>query len=396
MEFLKGGLETVPGYAFSAVECGIKYPDRLDLSLIVSDRPCHAAGVFTTNRVYAAPVRLCRERTGGPVRGILINATNANACTGDEGYANALALTGETARLLGAPGGSVLMASTGVIGVQLPAEKMLKSLPSLVEGAAPAKGGMVAKAIMTTDTFAKECAVRFAAGAGSYTVAGTAKGAGMMAPNMATLLAFLLTDMPLSKGDLDAVFRRCIAKSLNSITIDGDMSTNDTAILLCPVSPSPLSDAAALAAFEEALLAVLTKLAEMLVRDGEGATKFVRVLVRGAVDAADARLAARAVAQSLLVKTALFGNDPNWGRIACAAGYSGARVEEKSLTIRIDDAVLLDRGTPVPFSRDEMSSRLAKKDLVITVELGLGEAEAEYFTTDLSYDYVKINAEYTT
>jgi len=134
----------------------------------------------------------------------------------------------------------------------------------------------------------------------------------------------------------------------------------------------------------------------MLVRDGEGATKFVRVLVRGAVDAADARLAARAVAQSLLVKTALFGNDPNWGRIACAAGYSGARVEEKSLTIRIDDAVLLDRGTPVPFSRDEMSSRLAKKDLVITVELGLGEAEAEYFTTDLSYDYVKINAEYTT
>lgn len=396
MEFLKGGLETVPGYAFSAVECGIKYPDRLDLSLIVSEGPCHAAGVFTTNRVYAAPVRLCRERTGAPVRGILINATNANACTGDEGYANALALTGETARLLGAPEGSVLMASTGVIGVQLPAEKMLKSLPSLVEGAAPAKGGMVAKAIMTTDTFAKECAVRFAAGAGSYTVAGTAKGAGMMAPNMATLLAFLLTDMPLSKGDLDAVFRRCIAKSLNSITIDGDMSTNDTAILLCPVSPSPLSDAQALAAFEEALLAVLTKLAEMLVRDGEGATKFVRVLVRGAVDAADARLAARAVAQSLLVKTALFGNDPNWGRIACAAGYSGARVEEKSLTIKIDDAVLLDRGTPVPFARDEMASRLAKKDLVITVELGLGEAEAEYFTTDLSYDYVKINAEYTT
>lgn len=396
MEFLKGGLATVPGYAFSAVECGIKYPDRLDLSLIVSNVPCHAAGVFTTNRVFAAPVRLCRERTGAPVRGILINATNANACTGDQGYANALALTGETARLLGAPEGSILMASTGVIGVQLPAEKMLKSLPLLVKGASPAKGGMVARAIMTTDTFAKECAVRFAARSRSYTVAGTAKGAGMMAPNMATLLAFILTDMPLSKSDLDTVFRRCIAKSLNSITIDGDMSTNDTAILLCPASPSPLSDEPALAAFEEALLSVLKKLAEMLVRDGEGATKFVRVLVRGAFDAADARLAARAVAQSLLVKTALFGNDPNWGRIACAAGYSGARVEEKSLTIKIDDAVLLDRGTPVPFTRGEMASRLAKQDLLVTVELGLGEAEAEFFTTDLSYDYVKINAEYTT
>ncbi len=396
MEILTGGLENVPGYVFSAVECGIKYQNRLDLSLIASGKPCHAAGVFTTNRVFAAPVRLCRERTVLPVRGILINATNANACTGDEGYDNARTLTRETARLLDAPGDSILMASTGVIGVQLPAEKMLKSLPELVQGASPAKGGLIAKAIMTTDTFAKEYAVRFTSGKASYTIAGTAKGAGMMAPDMATLLAFLLTDMPLAKNDLDAVFRRCIANSLNAITIDGDMSTNDTAILLCPVSDSPRSTGADLAAFEEALLTVLKKLAELLVRDGEGATKFVRVVVRHAATETDARLAARAVAQSLLVKTALFGNDPNWGRIACAAGYSGARIDEKSLTIMIDDATLLLNGTPVPFVRADLQARLARKDLVVTIDLGMGDAGAECLTTDLSYDYVRINAEYTT
>ncbi|MCU0845121.1 MAG: bifunctional ornithine acetyltransferase/N-acetylglutamate synthase [Spirochaetes bacterium] len=365
MEILTGGLENVPGYVFSAVECGIKYQNRLDLSLIASEKPCHAAGVFTTNRVYAAPVRLCRERTGLPVRGILVNATNANACTGDEGYANARRLTRETARLLGAPEDSILMASTGVIGVQLPAEKMQKSLPALVEAASPSKGGMIAKAIMTTDTFAKEYAVRFDCDGAAYIVAGTAKGAGMMAPNMATLLAFLLTDMPLAKNDLDAAFRRC-------------------------------TSSAALASFEEALLAILKKLAELLVRDGEGATKFVRVVVKRAADEADARLAARAVAQSLLVKTALFGNDPNWGRIACAAGYSGARIDEKRLSILIDDAMLLSNGTPVPFERAEIQKRLAKKDLEVTVDLGMGDAGAECLTTDLSYDYVKINAEYTT
>ena len=396
MEFIEGGLENVSGYRFSAVECGIKYRDRLDLALIAGDKPCHAAGVFTTNRVFAAPVRLCRERTGFPVRGILINATNANACTGEEGYANAVELTAETARLLGAPENSILMASTGVIGVQLPAEKMLKSLPSLVQGASAAKGGIVARAIMTTDTFAKECAVRFSAGEKSYTVAGAAKGSGMIAPNMATLLAFLLTDIPLAKADLDAIFRRCVGESLNAITIDGDMSTNDTALLLCPASPSPRADAPALSAFEEALLAVLKRLAELLARDGEGATKLVRVRVRGAVDVTDARLAARAIAESLLVKTALFGNDPNWGRIACAVGYSGARVEEGTLSISIDEARLFDRGAPVAFERAEMASKLAKKELVISVDLGLGDAEAEFITTDLSYDYVKINAEYTT
>jgi glutamate N-acetyltransferase/amino-acid N-acetyltransferase len=218
----------------------------------------------------------------------------------------------------------------------------------------------------------------------------------MMAPDMATLLAFLLTDMPLAKNDLDAVFRRCIANSLNAITIDGDMSTNDTAILLCPVSDSPRSTGADLAAFEEALLTVLKKLAELLVRDGEGATKFVRVVVRHAATETDARLAARAVAQSLLVKTALFGNDPNWGRIACAAGYSGARIDEKSLTIMIDDATLLLNGTPVPFVRADLQARLARKDLVVTIDLGMGDAGAECLTTDLSYDYVRINAEYTT
>lgn len=396
MKILEGGLETVPGYSFAAVECGIKYEHRLDLSMIFSRKPCNAAGVFTTNRIPAAPVRLCRERINNPIHGIIINANNANACTGAEGYAHATALCSEAARRLGVGEDSFLMASTGVIGVQLPVRKMLDSIPRMAETLTPENGKLIPKAIMTTDTFPKACAVSFTTSKGEFHIGGTAKGVGMIAPDMATLLAFLVTDAPIPKPSLDALFRRRIADSFNSVTIDGDMSTNDTAIILSPESEDPLSASDECDSFEEALGYVLSRLAQMLVRDGEGASKYVTVTVSGARTREDARKAAKAIAESLLVKTALFGNDPNWGRIACAAGYSGACMREENLSISINGVPLFTRGSTQAYDRDRLRMSLSEREIDIIVELGEGAAECKYLTTDISYEYVKINAEYTT
>lgn len=396
MKIHEGGLEAVPGYSFAAIECGIKYENRLDLSMIFSQKPCGASGVFTTNRIFAAPVRLSREHIDNPIHGVIINANNANACTGEEGYANAAALCRETAKRLGVGEKSFLIASTGVIGVQLPVKKMLDCIPRLVESLSPQNGGLLPKAIMTTDTFPKACAVSFNTSKGEFHLAGTAKGVGMIAPDMATLLAFLITDAPVSKSDLDALFRRRIESSFNSISIDGDMSTNDTALILSPASDNPLSAREDLAGFEEALGYVLGRLAQMLVRDGEGATKFVTITVSGARTREDAKMAAKAIAESLLVKTALFGNDPNWGRIACAAGYSGASIREESLSISINGIPLFVRGATQTYDRDRMCESLSGREIGIQIELGEGGESYEYLTSDISYEYVKINAEYTT
>lgn len=395
MKRLEGGLNNVRGFRYSAVEAGIRYANRPDLALIAAGGDCAASGVFTTNKICAAPVRLSRSRINNTVRAIVINATNANACTGDEGYANAEAVTAAAAKELGIPGDAVLNASTGIIGVQLPRDKMISAIPGLVSSLAPGKGDLVARAIMTTDTVPKEAAYRFSCGLGEFTVAGTGKGVGMIAPNMATLLVFLLTDAPVSKKDLDAAFSRCIDKSLNAITVDGDMSTNDTAVILSPASGKPLQGGD-LDAFESALLAVLGDLAEQLVMDAEGATKLARVAVTGARSETDARKIARAVANSLLVKTALFGMDPNWGRIACAAGYSGADVEEKNLSIHFGDLCLLKKGVPQNPPREAMKQALSGREFTIRIDAGLGGGAFTYLTCDISYDYVKINAEYST
>lgn len=396
MKQIDGGLENIPGFRFSAIRCGIRYPDRLDYCLITSDRPCNAAGVFTTNKVTAAPVKLCRERVAGPIHAILINATNANACTGDQGYGTARDLTGDIAARLGVPAETVLMASTGIIGRQLPREKMLESHGELVGSLAPAGGSLIPRAIMTTDSVPKQVCVSFSTTRGDFRIAGTAKGAGMIAPNMATLLCFLVTDAPVAKGDLDALFADCIGSTLNAITIDGDMSTNDTALILSPRADDPLSDAADLVAFREALHATLGRISEMLIDDGEGTTKRVRIRVRGARSDGDAARAARSVAQSLLVKTAFFGNDPNWGRIAAAAGYSGAEVDESKLSVYFNDMILLLNGAPVEFRREELIDIMKKNIFEVTVDLGLGSSEASMLTTDISVEYVKINAEYST
>jgi len=395
MKKIEGGLGNVKGYRFSAVEAGIRYANRLDLSLIAADADCAASGVFTTNKICAAPVRLSRTRIDNTVRAVVINATNANACTGDEGYANAVAVTAAVAKELGVAEGSVITASTGIIGVQLPREKMVAAVPGLVSSLARDRGSLVARAIMTTDTVQKEAAYRFTTGRGEFTVAGTGKGVGMIAPNMATLLVFVLTDAPVAKKDLDAVFPRCVDTSLNAITVDGDMSTNDTAVILAPASKEPLTGDD-LAAFASALRALMGDLAEQLVMDAEGATKLARISVTGARNDGEARKIARAVANSLLVKTAFFGMDPNWGRIACAAGYSGADVEEKSLSIHFGDLCLLKNGVPQNPSREKMKESMAGREFLVRIDAGLGGGEFTYLTCDISYDYVKINAEYST
>jgi glutamate N-acetyltransferase/amino-acid N-acetyltransferase len=394
LKVLETGLK-VPGFSFSAIECGIKYKGRLDYSLIYSEKPCNAAGMFTTNKIFAAPVKLCRERIDNVIHAILINATNANACTGEQGYNSALSLTEETAKLLNVPPDSVLMASTGVIGVQLPEQKMKDAVPALVKAASPENGTLLTEAIMTTDTFPKSLAVSFSTSKERFTVAGTIKGSGMISPNMATLLCFIVTDCPVDKTSLNTIFRKTVIKSLNSITIDGDMSTNDTAIILSPVSDNYISGND-IREFENALTLLLTRLAEMIIMDGEGATKMVNVEIINALNDEDAAKAAKAVSNSLLVKTAIFGKDPNWGRVAAAVGYSGAEVLEESLSIYFDDVPLLLKGVPQKFDAQKIEEVLAKRGFTILVDIGLGKSEAKYLTSDISYDYVKINATYTT
>jgi glutamate N-acetyltransferase / amino-acid N-acetyltransferase len=396
MKKLDTGLSSVNGFCFSAIECGIRYENRLDYSLIYSEKPCIASGMFTTNKVFAAPVKLCRERINSVIHGILINATNANACTGDQGYATALELVSHAETLTKKPSGSFLMASTGIIGRQLPLAKMKDALPKLVNDKSSEKGSLLSRAIMTTDTKPKVSAVEFKTSMGTFRIAGTAKGSGMIAPNMATLLAFMITDTPLKKNDLDAVFSRIIEKTYNAITIDGDMSTNDTAIILAHQSENNLSSKEDLAQFEEALFAVCHDLSYQLVKDAEGGTKCVTVIVSGALSSDDAKRCAKAVSQSLLVKTAFFGNDPNWGRIACAAGYSGAVFDMNDICVSIDGLSLLINGQPVETESSILADIMKRSEYTVCVIIGKGPSEFTFLTSDISYDYVKINAEYST
>ena len=395
MKEIEGGPEKVPGYKFASIECGIRYENRLDYSVIAADEPCNASGMFTTNKIFAAPVKICRERINNKIKAILINSTNANACTGAEGYSNAVSLTADMAQKLGVTGDQILMASTGIIGHQLPAEKMLKGNAALASTLTRENGAHLAEAIMTTDTVPKFKAVTIDCGEREYTIGGTAKGSGMIAPDMATLLAFIVTDAPLKKIDLDRIFKDCVTKTFNSITIDGDTSTNDSAIILSPASDSTLSGEN-LRKFHDALLFVMMKLAEMLVADGEGVTKSVTISVTGAKDDQDAALIARSVSESLLVKTAIFGKDPNWGRIACAAGYAGAQINEETLSIYIEDTVLFSRGKPCEIDYGELEKVLSRDKYTIRIDPGLGEGTSQMLTSDISYDYVKINAEYST
>lgn len=396
MRKLEGGLENVPGYRFSAVEAGIRYENRLDYTLICADDFCNAAGMFTRNKIVSPAVRLSRQRIEDPIKAILINSTNANTCTGDEGYINAVTLTADIASKLKVPEESVMMSSTGIIGRQLPLKKMISFHEKLISGLSRNNGRLVPRAIMTTDTYPKSCSVSFETSIGEYVIAGTAKGSGMIAPDMATMLSFIITDAPVKKEQLLNIFKSVTEETLNSITIDGDMSTNDTAILLSAIGHNFLGQKSDLESFNEALFNVMYNLSEMLVDDAEGGTKVVRIDIKNAINNEDAKKAARAIAESVLVKTAFFGNDPNWGRIAMAAGYSGAEVDEKKLSIYFNELPIYLTGKPIDFDINNMDKIIKKSRFTVTVDLGLGNSNAHMLTSDLTYDYVKINAEYTT
>jgi glutamate N-acetyltransferase/amino-acid N-acetyltransferase len=391
----------IKGFKFSAVEAAVKKPGRLDLALIFSEVPAAVAAVYTTNRVKAAPVLLSMERTaGGKARALVVNSGNANACTGQQGMADAVETAALVAAGLGIREELVLVASTGVIGKPLPMERIRVAVPGLVKGLSRTGMDGIAAAIMTTDTFPKTETVAGEVGGTTYTIAGVAKGAGMIMPNMATMLSFLVTDAEVDPGLLRRLFREAVDSSFNVITIDGDTSTNDTALLMAngtagnPVIREGTPEAGIFAGL---LRQVLVSLARQIVRDGEGATKLVEIRVRGALSDAEAKRAAMAVANSLLVKTAFFGQDANWGRILAAVGYSGAEVDQDRVSLFFDDVRMVKDGV---FAGGDAELRgtevLRKREFGVTVDLCLGDGSATVYTSDLSHEYVSINADYRT
>ena len=398
-----GTVTTVPGFLAAGVACGIKADGELDLALVAAERPCAAAGVFTCNRFAAAPVlydRALLAADPNKLRAVVINSGCANACTGEEGLADAREMAALAARALGCAPSAVLVMSTGVIGVRLPMGKLRSGIPAAAQALSIGGGETAARAILTTDTRPKACAVRTWIRGRPVTVGGMAKGAGMIHPNMATLLALIATDAMASPQVLQAILQQAVARSFNAITVDGDTSTNDTLLLLANgqagypgLADAEASDAAVLA---EAVEAVATHLAQDIVRDGEGASRFVTIVVRGAVDDADAHRAAMAVARSPLVKTAIYGGDPNWGRVLCAVGYSGAEVDPARAALWFGDLALVDGGQPLDYDEGRAAEILRQPEVTIRVDLRLGQGQATVWTCDLTHGYVDINAHYRT
>jgi len=396
-KLVKGGVTAAKGFRASAVFVGIKAAnkDREDMALVASEVPAVGAGVFTTNRVKAAPVRVSRAHLRSPHScAVLLNSGNANACTGPCGIAAAKALAASMAEVLHCGVRRVMVCSTGRIGVPLPLEKMTGKLPELAARLSTSGGAAAAKAIMTSDTYAKEYAVEVKLPGGSFRVGGMAKGAGMIDPNMATMLCVITTDAKLSKGTLQNALHHAVERSFNCITIDGDMSTNDTVLALANGASGGASiknGSPEHALFTEAMNEVCTRLAFMIVRDGEGVSKFVTVQVRGASNLQAARKVAEAVANSTLVKCAWAGNDPNWGRILDAAGYCGVRIREELVDIYYDGVAAVRGGTAALTPKDKLVKAVSGDKFTVTIDLHQGKAFYTVYTTDLTEKYVELN-----
>jgi glutamate N-acetyltransferase/amino-acid N-acetyltransferase len=403
--FLEHGHVASPaGWRAATAVCEIKYgPGRPDLALLCSDRPCAAAAIFTTNRVKAAPLlydQALMARNAAGLRAVVINSGNANACTGEPGAAAVVAMAQTVAQNLDIAEDTVFVMSTGTIGVPMPVEKVTRGIAAAAQQLDPTHGPRAAEAIMTTDTRPKYCAVSVTLpGGGMVRIGGMAKGAGMIHPNMATMLGIITTDAAVTPGALDAALRYAADRSFHCISVDGDTSTNDTLLVLANgMAGAPISDiqSADGQAFLEGLIAVCQWLAQAVVRDGEGITRFVTITVRGATSDADAHRAAMAVARSPLVKTALFGADPNWGRVLCAMGYSGAELNPDQVVLHFGGLRVLERGQPLDFDEQAAHALLDQAEIVIEADLGLGVGSATVWTCDFSYEYVRINAEYRT
>ncbi len=395
-DFLIPGDVTTPlGFLAGGIHCGVKRKS-LDLALLTSESPCAVAGLFTTNRVKAAPVRHCRHVVArGRARAVVINSGNANACTGPRGERDAEEMARLTADALGVPAEEVLVASTGIIGEPLPMSAIREGIRRVSSGLRRS-GTEAALAILTTDSFPKVAAAEADIGDVRVRIGGMAKGAGMIHPHLATTLCFLTTDAALSPGALDAALRAAVSDSFNRITVDGDMSTNDTVILLAngAAGGDPIDGNAALGRFQGALSRVASELAEMVVRDGEGATRVVRFRLAGAASDAEAERGAYRLAGSLLVKTALHGGEPNWGRMMAALGSAGIELAEDRVQIFVGPVQLVRGGLGVMEARAPAAAQLGRSKVDIRVDLGLGSGEATVLTCDLSEEYIRINGSY--
>jgi glutamate N-acetyltransferase/amino-acid N-acetyltransferase len=390
-------LITAPlGFRAAAVASGIK-PDRLDLALVVADGPAAAAGVFTANRLQAAPVLVSREHLAtGRARAIVVNAGCANAATGAPGLRDARDMAAAVAAAVGCEAREVVVASTGVIGVLLPMDKVRAGILRAA-GALSVEGGPeAARAIMTTDTRPKEVRVEVPVGATTALIGGMAKGAGMIAPNLATLLAFFTTDAAVPSDLLQRALREAVGDSLNRITVDGDTSTNDCAVILANGARpgAAVAEGGSFNAFRRGLVEASHRLAEMLVRDGEGVTKIAEVRVEGARSGAEADRVARVVAESSLVKTALHGGDPNWGRILAAVGRSGVELDVDQVAIWIGDVWVAEGGHARAYEEKDAARAMQEDPVRFRIRLGEGGATGWIWTSDLSHGYVDINAHY--
>jgi len=399
IESIDGGVATPRGFRAAGVAAGIKANGALDLALIVSDRPATVSAVFTLNRAQAAPVLVSKrhlERSGGVARAVIVNSGCANACTGDEGLHAASAMAAETARLAGCAVEQVLVASTGVIGVALPIEKIRAGLPAAFAALGATHGPAAARAIMTTDPFPKEAAATVDVGGRTVTIGGMAKGSGMIEPMLATMLGFVTTDAQVPRALLDRALREAVEDTFNAITVDGECSTNDCVMLLANGASGAAVDEASYDRFVHALKTVCLALALGIVRGGEGATKVITVTVTGAASEAEARRAAKAIANSPLVKTAVHGGDPNWGRLIAVAGRAGVEFELSRAVVTIGSTVLFREGRPHDEAAPQAAKYLKGREISVGVDLGAGRESSTVWTCDLSAEYVRINADYRT
>ena len=405
MEHIKGGVTAAKGFMAAGVEANVKYKNRKDMAMVYSQVPCKAAGVFTSNVVKAAPVVWDREKinTSPYIQAVVVNSGIANACTGRQGYAYCQETADAAAGALQIPGDSVLVASTGVIGMQLPMDKITAGVAALAGCLKDTQeaGTQAAEAIMTTDTISKQVAVQFEAGGKTVTVGGMSKGSGMIHPNMCTMLGFVTTDIAISKELLQEALSADVVDTFNMISVDGDTSTNDTLVVLangCAGNPEITEKNEDYLHFCQALHEVNETLAKMMAGDGEGATALFETKVIHAANKEDARTLAKSVICSSLTKAAIFGHDANWGRILCALGYSGASFDPEAIELFFESSAgriqIYKDGQATDYSEDEATKILSCPVVTVVVDMKMGEAQATAWGCDLTYDYVKINADY--
>lgn len=398
MEKIKGTIASPIGFYADGIHCGLKRK-KLDLGWIYSEVPASVAGVFTTNQVQAAPIKLSKAVIqGGKIQGIIVNSGNANACTGEEGFANAQQMQRLASEKLEIDASLVAVASTGVIGHQLPMERIVAGI-ELLDQSTEQQPENFQKAILTTDTTEKAVTITAVIDDKQVTISGCSKGSGMIHPNMATMLGFITTDVAISSTLLQDLLKELTEVTFNQITVDGDTSTNDMVVVMAnglAKNQEITEKNTDYQQFKEILTVVLTELAKLIAKDGEGATKLIEVDATGAKTARDARMIAKAIVGSMLVKSAIFGKDPNWGRILCAIGYSGVEFDPTNVTIELAGIPVFKVGEPLGFDVEQMQDNLSEEEIKIAVSLNEGDAFGQAWGCDLTYEYVKINALYHT